>query len=64
VKQQPDHEKPVEGLIRRILFRACDLNLRGEGAVPKVNGRPLTRIEMNRLVQYARKWGFLPPCDR
>jgi hypothetical protein len=44
-------------------FRARDLGLRGEGGTRKVSGRPLTRVEMERLVAYARRCGFLPPAD-
>jgi hypothetical protein len=46
-----------------MFFRAHDLGLRGKGATPKVSGRPLTRVETERLVAYARKWGFLPRTD-
>jgi len=59
--REEQRDKPVEGLVRRMFFRACDLRLRDQGATPKVAGRPLTRVEVKRLVAYARKWAFLPP---
>jgi hypothetical protein len=57
-------EKPIEDFVRRMLFRACDLRLRGEGATPKVTGRPLTHVDMERLVAYARRSGFVPSSER
>ena len=52
---------PQEGFVRRLLFKWCDTDLRAGRTESSfdMNGRRLTTAEMQDLVDYARRHGFL-----
>jgi hypothetical protein len=56
--------KPHEGFVRRIFFEMLDHNLRS-GLPMKVvmNGEIVPEERARRIVEYARRNGFLPPAD-
>jgi hypothetical protein len=54
-----DDTPQYAGWVEQLAYAQMDRALEGRGAAPIFNGRQLMEVEMQRLVNHARRHGFI-----